>query len=210
MTKQKISIQAFGGPEKFDPSKVNTRFTYDRVDLTNKPGGEGLWTSTYVPKEEREYPNEYSAWARWSIYEDFLPYKYQSIVSILYPKEDTKVFTIDSYEDLVKASKPIAIAYPEIVEQYLSYRRNFLGELMVIDFSSLFQSYDGIHVTERAAMMLHRFGLEYFDGSNHIPMVSLNCWDCESTVWRDANWIDHVEYETVEQKKYILRTRRGN
>lgn len=193
-----VPVQAFGGPEKFDPDKIIDP-VYDIAYGLNKPEG-GLWTSTYIPKEKREQPNVYSEWARWCVDNDFMFDKYQVVVSILYPRKDARVYTIDKVEDLYLASEEVPLAYPDVYyERYLYTTPSLYKKMMVIDFPSLFKEYDGVRVTRKAAARLHMGCTNGHDLYKHL--TSLNAWDSESTVWKNGDWVDHVEYEVIEVPK---------
>ena len=73
------------------------------------------------------------------------------------------------------------------------------SDVKAIDYPRLFKEYSGVRVTEYAAKQFHMFDaydpFVCLEPQTYLNLVDLNYWDCESTIWRDADWIDHIEYE---------------
>lgn len=104
-----------------------------------------------------------SAWEKWCEYEE--PEWVNGVPHwVLVPKETTKVFTVDTIDD--------AWELPTMP----------IGRYKQVDFCQLARDgYDGLHLTENGAAELHwdtdSLGFDF------------NAWDCESTVWFNADWI---------------------
>lgn len=197
MKDTKVPVQVFGGTTKFD-KKLFTPVSKDVNYYINKPFNGGLWTSSYIEEKYREEDydkKDYSEWARWFINENFHIYSYEDI-SILYPKEDTKVFTINNIEDLYEASSRLG----DICDDKLLKHNIARADNLVIDFQKLSKSYDGIRVTKEGAWRLHWFDDSIYDNDKYRMLISLNAWDCESTLWFNVDWIDKVEYKKVKMK----------
>lgn len=94
----------------------------------NKPRCGGFWASTLLPETEN-----YSAWAKWGICEDFLLERLnQAVVFALSPK--AKIYEINSVQDLTTLLDKYS--HPALVGRQ-------------IDFEKLSKVYDAIHLTER-------------------------------------------------------------
>lgn len=132
----------------------------------NKPYG-GLWTSTYNP----EYGSD---WIRWCIGNDFSTH-FDGF--ILYPKQDTRILTIDSLEDL-----------KNIFSEYGLKNELLFPFSECLDFEAISKDYDGVNLTENGQWET-RFSFPH----------TLYGWDCESTVW--TNWC----FTKVEKFKYNLK-----
>jgi len=127
---------------EIEPVK-NTKFV--------KPLG-GLWTSTYTP--EKRYP---SAWIEWCVHE--MPQWLEDInCFLLVPREDARVYVIDSYADLARLYERFGISKE-------------LG-FTVMDWEEIAKHYDGVMLTEKGEV-----------DTRFSRPLSLYGWDCESTIW---------------------------
>lgn len=141
-----------------------------------KPYG-GFWTSTYLG------PDKGSDWVRWCRGEDF-----GSVDSsewwLLTPASDSPVIIIDGWRDFDAILDRYGIPlYPDSPP---------LRNQKAWDFSRMVEDgYAGLHLSEDAAMELHWYRREY-DFS-----LSLNSWDCESTVWFAWSFDEPVKVEPV-------------
>ena len=200
---KKPNLQVFCSEEGFDTKKVGDKITYDSIYFTNKPSGGGLWTSSFIPEEKRYEKQGVSDWAEWCLGECFRPQALEH-VTLIYPNEDARVYEIDSLQDLYLASAPFFIAYPEYYSKMGLEDREFYKHKKVINFPDLFIYNDGVHITEKAAGEFHLL----YDLKDRYPseeeqfmlkgISDLNCYDCESTFWRDTSWIDHIEERVVD------------
>jgi len=130
----------------------------------------GLWTSTYTPNEEYT-----SQWVEWCVDNNFCdPCAYTWWV--LTPREDARVFVIESQRDLFFLMKE----YPYQAKHTPPY-------VAMIDFEAVGRDYDGLALTHKGNMRLHL----------SVPF-HLNGWDVESTLW--VNWC----FSTVEKRTPVL------
>jgi len=120
--------------------------------LYYQPKGVGLWTSTYSKKYG-------SDWIRWCVGEKFKEFTKKSLMTLIIPDDDAKIFTIDSLDDL----KYLIDRFPEKVPK-MPYLTSF-------DFYELSKWYDAIHLTEKGQW------------ETRFSQPSLYGWDCESTLW---------------------------
>lgn len=118
-----------------------------------KPYG-GLWTSTYDFRHG-------SGWVQWCLGEEFhVPKGGRWDGVVLTPRDDARILTIDTFEDLQQANhkypdtSPISKITPHL------------------DYTHIAQDYDGVHLTEEGQW---RTRLTF--------PLSLYGWDCESTLW---------------------------
>jgi len=132
-------------PRSFDPIR-------NRMDFV-KPKG-GLWTSTYHPKF-------ISAWVFFCKTEYPEPLQGASLWQMTV-KEDAKVYTIDTLEDLLK------------LDEMGLLKDSAMPGGKVIDFEKAAEVFDGIRLTDA--------GVENTGAADfHIP--TLYGWDVESTLW---------------------------
>lgn len=139
-----MSLQAFVGRE---PREELVQPITNRMFI--KPNG-GIWTSSY----NEEYGSD---WIRWMHNEQFYNNGYEDIY-LLKPRDDAKIYTIDSYEDL----KALVDKYPPIV--------HMLGTFL--DFEAISNDYDGIHLTAKGE-----------SATRLTSGISLYGWDVECTLW---------------------------
>jgi len=154
----------------------------DEMTFRYKPDG-GFWTSTW--REETQD----SEWVEWCRGENFASPD-ESNWFLLTPKEDSKLYVIDTYADLERLlayypwTSPLAKSLPR--ESYLL--KYYTG----IDFERLAQDYDGLHLT--------------YEGNNRLHLsypLNLNGWDAESTVW--FRWC-FTEVRHIETPKLVETT----
>ena len=164
----------------------------------------GMWTSTW--REETQD----SDWVEWCRSEEFSNPD-GCYWHLLTPKQDIKLYVIESVYDLEK----LLLSYPwttplltRMNEAYgMSYSSLFGGmygdlaemrrpqiklpRFAAIDFEKLSQEYDGIWLTERG------------NAAVHLPLHSehdLNSWDCECVLW--FRWC-FEQVETMQPIKVV-------
>jgi hypothetical protein len=142
--------------------------------LRNKPRG-GIWTSTFIDRQVG------SAWVQQMYAMEFIERGQQLPSYLLTPKEDARIYTIDSVQDMYRL--------------YDNYSYKELGTFETIDFEKLSIEYDAVHLTERGQIVTRLVGIHNPNDyePNRSMWQSLNGWDCESTVW--LNWaFSNVQY----------------
>ena len=154
-----LKRQLHVGSMHFNPEKVKP--IQNRKSFS-KPRG-GFWTSTYNPDIG-------SAWIQWCCSEEFeVPKNHMWSGVLLTPDPKVRIYTIDCYEDFQK-----------LLDQY-GYISNILKEFskeLYLDFESMVQDYDALHLTEKGQQETH---LSY--------PHNLYGWDCESTLWLNPKFI---------------------
>jgi len=153
--------------EKFSPVK-------SRVGL-NKPEG-GLWASPYYP--DKEY---ISSWHEWCAIEMDNWLSNDSV--ILTVKDNARIFTIDSQEDLLKFINIVGVAEDEIMSK-ISYR--FASP----NFEKAKELFDVIYLSENGQWKT-RFSCKECQ-------YNLYGWDCESVLILNFDCIDKWEYKKLD------------
>lgn len=153
---------------EFDIDKVSFNLA---VRSTNKPT-RALWTSSLLD-------NGGSAWQDWCDAEDFPYCSGEHNKYILYPKKDIRLIEFDMPEDFED------IPLCEGDWDYGWYVRKYIN---FIELSKL--GYDGFHVTDDGAC---RGKLFPWMGDVMVEIANLGCYDCESTVCFNTDWIDKYE-----------------
>ena len=140
----KMSTQAFVGEE---PKEELVQPITNRMFI--KPDG-GIWTSSY----NEEFGSD---WIRWMHSEQFYNNGHEDVY-LLKPRDDAKIYTINSYTDLLHLIKQ----YPPIITVFGKF----------LDFEAIAKDYDGIHLT--------------YDGeiaTRYTDDIDLYGWDVECTLW---------------------------
>lgn len=131
----------------------------------NKPFG-GLWASPYI--EHGQYK---SAWDKWCTYE--MPNRVKNYGVLFELKEDSKIYTIDSADDL-----------KELLSKYENKQSLLYGTITsfaIIDFEALAKDYDGVFLTNKGQC------------DTRFSQPSLYGWDVESLVLLNKDCILHWE-----------------
>ena len=141
-------------------------------DLTNnginKPKG-GLWSSPYNK-------DTISGWYQFCKEQNFI--KADNTVGVIFTlKEEARVYTIDSKEDLDN----LANKYPIVVKENLRY--NFM-----IDYTKVSKDYDAIYLTDKGQWATR------FSRPN-----TLYGWDCETLLVLNFNAIDLDSMEKYKE-----------
>lgn len=145
----------------------------EKTALIKKPAHcTGLWTSSW--REETQD----SAWVEWCQWNDFGK-PYENHWYILTPKEDAKLYMIDSLRDLHKLLR--AYSWDQHKWREYGFRST------AIDFEKIAMEYDGIWLTEQGNEETH---LSYPE--------DLNSWDCESVLWCRWCFSDVQRIETPQ------------
>ena len=140
-----------------DQTFVGVRNSQDMAFIKKPTRGTGLWTSTW--REETQD----SDWVEWCHGNDFGdPYKKNWL--LLTPKDDIKLYMIDSLKDLHRLLRDHG--YRDPIMEAVGIMKT------TIDFERLSLEYDGIWLTEQGNQETH---LSYPE--------DLNAWDCESILW---------------------------
>ena len=149
-------------------------FKNDEMTFRYKPEG-GLWTSTW-----REETHD-SEWVEWCRGEKFGSPD-ESNWFLFTPKEESRLYIIDSYADLERLLSTYPFESPLIKGLEDSHLRHYY---VGIDFERLAQDYDGLHLTSEGNSRLH---ISY--------PLNMNAWDAESTVWFRWCFTDVQRIET--------------
>ena len=112
-------------------------------------------------------PNIISEWVQWCRDNDFKCGKNHFLII---PKQDIQVFCPTDISDLKLLDKS-DLPFPAIVP--------------LIDYGWYAEQYDGFHYDGDA--------WKFYVESNGMGLSYFHCWDCESTVWFNYNWIDSVK-----------------
>lgn len=159
---------------EFDPEKAEFDLTPNVVGKPQK----AMWSSTMMN------PITKTGWLEWSYYEDFFVSGNKSVFHVT-PKENVKVLTINSMED---------------IKRYLPLLKDNFNRIY-FDYKKLAKEYDGVNFTI-GAIALGKIGYPPID----VPMwlyMTLNAFDCESTVWFNNKWIENYTY--IGEIKDIFR-----
>ena len=140
-------------------------------EYINKPEG-GIWSSPYTENEEYK-----SDWLRFCIEEDFNTGNIE--IGVLFNiKEDSRVFVIDSMDDLK--------------ELYKKYKRNErTGSILCeyyLDFEKLALDYDAIYLTSEG-----EWKTRFPERINSGEAISLYGWDVETLLILNFYCIDKQE-----------------
>jgi len=154
--------------EEFKPAINNSH--------SNKPRG-GLWVSPYYP--DREY---ISGWHEWCSSEMEHWLSNDSVVLEL--KDDAKIFTINSQEDLIEFIKIVGIAEDELTSKL------GLKFLTYPDFEKVSQMFDAVYLTEEGQWSTRFSG----NGCDY----NLYGWDCESLLILNFGCIEKWEYQKLD------------
>lgn len=142
----------------------------DIPNYCNKPNSGGLWTSSLKADSS-------SAWLDWCMAENFGIW---TKAVIFVPKENIKVYVIDSFADLDRISKQL---------NGMPFRSIVFKELKNA-------GYHGIHLTENGARELH-----FLPPCANSTLLDLNAWDCESSFWFNIGWIKNFEIRPIVEGK---------
>jgi len=151
-------------------------FKLIKNNLGNKPRG-GLWASPYHP--DKEY---ISGWHEWCSSE--MDHWLSNDSVVLEIKEDARIFTIDSQDDLIEFIKIIGIAEDELTKT-LKFKM-----LSYPDFEKVSQIFDVVYLTEEGQWDT-RF-------SNNGCDYNLYGWDCESILILNYDCIKTWEYKKLD------------
>lgn len=130
--------------------------------MFNKPIG-GLWASPYTANEKYK-----SSWHRWLEYE--MPHWMREYGVVFTLKKESKIFTIDSSEDL-----------KYLMDNY-KCSRSHLKHFSILDFEKIKKDYDGIFLTNEGQWET-RLSLEY----------NLYGWDVECLLLLNFQCIEEQE-----------------
>ena len=155
---------------------IEDEFSTERIEIglqnagaNNKPIS-ALWTSSII-KEDGTIT---SGWLEWCEYNqlDFI----KKNTYVFTPKDNLKIYTIDSVEDYANEELSKFMYNPIKDDTTQQYIYNYIDYQAMAD-----KGYDGIHFTMNGAMIGHCiFRCDY--------VMELYCIDCESTVWLTKNW----------------------
>ena len=132
---------------------------YGKLDLSKikpikkdwvKPTG-GLWTSTFTPNAKW-----CSAWVAWCATE--MPDWLTDNCCVLYPRKEARVYTINSYEDLLNLVKKFGY----VVEKPFVFP----------NWENVAKRYDAVHLTAKGQWE-----------TRYTRPLNLYGWDVESTLW---------------------------
>jgi hypothetical protein len=146
--------QLFVSSEYYNPKKFKPVKNREYINIP-KPYN-GLWTSTYRQDIKSE-------WVQFCLDE------FTSAIphggwrgSILIPYRDAKIYTIDSYDDLVKLFNKY---------QYIPNSNTYFIKPIFLDFEAISKDYDAIHLTKKG------------EWETRYTTPNLYGWDVESTLW---------------------------
>lgn len=181
-----IPPQAIVWSSDFDLQKVKFDL---KTNFADKPM-QALWTSTYNDDFTK------IGWIYWNLGQGG-----ELLKDCLYkvtPKEGVRIFEVDSESDLQSSRLPKVEKRPFVKRLFgIDKERDTVEGF--IDFSTLAKrGYDGLHVTANAARLGHAFGLV-----DKKTIDSLYCYDCESTVWFNTNWIESIELITNDLRSHL-------
>lgn len=144
-------------------------------------GSGGLWTSTWLGEEEG------SEWIQWCLGESFnCPHNFVWKGYLLEPKDDLRVLTIDTVEDM------------HIM--FDTYGYDYLPSISMegIDFIKMSQDYDCMRLTSNGQVVT-RHGYNFFGEPEQLKeewkekkMRNLYGWDAESTFHLKWNFTEVV------------------
>lgn len=138
-------------------------------DGINKPVG-GLWSSPYTPGKKY-----ISDWDRFCKEENFDKEDWSKGI-IFKLKDNARIYTIDSYEDLTV-----------LVNKYPNEKSIIRTD--ALDFNKIAEDYDAIHLTEEGQWKTR----------NTYPNT-LYGWDCETLLVLNYDSIDEESFEILEGK----------
>ena len=172
---------------------IEDEFSTERIEVglqnagaNNKPIS-ALWTSSII-KEDGLIT---SGWLEWCEYNQ--PNFIKKNTYVFTPKDNLKVYTIDSIEDYAneELSKFIYNPIKDDIDQQYIY--NYIDYQAMAD-----KGYDGIHFTTNGAVIGHCiFRCDY--------VMELYCIDCESTVWLTKNWWKDYKLLRKETMKHGIQ-----
>ena len=155
-----------------DFKPMNAEFILATNHVKNKPI-KALWTSTM------EKNLEDVGWLSYSY--SMERSKDKNSIFKIKPKDDVRVLVIENANEYMNEVP--------LIEDHTNAYRNRMG--YVINYEEISKYCDGVHFTEAAAALGH------CSFNRRIPWWvsdSLNCIDCESTVWFNSDWIDDYTY----------------
>jgi hypothetical protein len=192
-----MDLQILNIEDEFNPERIE--ICLKNTGANNKPAN-ALWTSSII----KENGLITSGWLEWcdGNQTNFI----ERNTYVFTPKDNLKIYTIDSVEDYAneELSKFIYNPFPRYA--YTPYRAITTDKeydkprciYNYIDYQAMAdKGYDGIHFTMNAAMIGHAFGWDY--------SMELYCIDCESTVWLTKNWWKDYELLRKETVKYGIQ-----
>lgn len=178
-----MDIQLFVGRE--EPKQENMNPIQNDVYEPLKPHG-GIWTSTFVGEE---YGSDWLQFAL-SIRREKNPIQAWK----LYPRADTRLYVVDTYEDLERLMESYRLDSLLLQEMPPFMRTNSL--LVGIDYEKLAEKYDGLHLTYRGQQKTrNNFSVRMENGrlETETKTYTLYGFDVESTIY--FRWC----FEKVEQ-----------
>ena len=154
-------------------------------------GGGGLWTSTYLDKENG------SDWVQWSLANNFnCPVNNIWKGYLLEPKKNLRIYTIDSLEEMHMMFDKYGYEYLPLIQQE------------GIDFEKMSLEYDGIHLTENGQTVT-RHGFNFFGDRTILKpewqtkkMRNLYGWDVESIFHFRWNFKKIIPVELLIESTY--------
>lgn len=178
-----MDLQILNMEDEFNPERIEIGL--QNAGANNKPIS-ALWTSSII-KEDGTIT---SGWLEWCEYNQ--PNFIEKNTYIFTPKDNLKVYTIDSVEDYAneELSKFMYNRIKDDTTQQYIY--NYIDYQAMAD-----KGYDGIHFTMNGAMIGHTFGSDY--------SMELSCIDCESTVWLTKNWWEDYKLLRKETMKHGIQ-----
>lgn len=188
-----MDLQILNREDEFNPERIYIRL--ENTEVNNKPI-RALWTSSII-KEDGLIT---SGWLEWCDENRSDRIKIEKNTYVFTPKDNLKIYTIDSVEDY--ANEELSkFAYNPFNDGYSYTPYQTMPELLhvykYIDYQAMAdKGYDGIHFTINAAMIGHASG-DY--------SMELYCIDCESTVWLTKNWWKDYKLLRKETVKYGIQ-----
>lgn len=145
------------------------------MGITNKPDG-GLWTSTFDPRYG-------SGWVQFCYAEDvFVPDNELWMSTLVYPRDDVRVYDINTLADLEMLIWRFPAKYPE----FRSYSD-------VVNYEAASEFYDAIHLSDAGQW------------NTRLTVPNLYGWDCECTLRLNPAF-SHIR---VLGKAYYINRRRN-
>ena len=192
-------LQILNMEDEFNPERIDIGL--ENVGVSNKPI-RALWTSSIIKKDGLIT----SGWLEWCNYNQ--PNYIKKNTYVFAPKDNLKVYTIDSVEDYANEELSKFKYNPFPRYNYTPYQAttdeeydgvtNMRYIYKYIDYQAMAdKGYDGIHFTMNGAMIGHTFGSDY--------SMELYCIDCESTVWMTKNWWKDYKLLRKETVKYGIQ-----
>jgi len=142
----------------------------ENISGENKPCG-GFWTSSLI---DNKY---YSEWHQYMREEMGYDVKTIKRVFIVKPKDDAKLYEVNSIED-----------WYNLFEKYTSYivelDRNFPPtKLGYIDFELLSKDFDGLRISNKGLSDIMKYNQMARYYKDDMPKIPIDEWDVESTLW---------------------------